>query len=739
MYAASVARTEHPLIERHDAVDGAHVDEEAGLSQIIKLSGVLLPLLTPSQPKSTSTHFYHRDFLKREFSGPRDDRFISPRHGRLTALRVQSSGKVLSAQPAATWNRVAVKGKGPTIVRIANWALRKDSIIRWLPASGALAIMLLNPLPVTTTVRNNGFYEPFLYRDWQYPYGARNPSENPPSSIRHSERGPIDQIERASEPKYLCLAETMKIFNVAQWRKDHGSGMAMEYIFVSYTSQHFRTTDDYMMLHAIGKHAAEAAQVKFYWVGCSCQGSPEEVEENVWRISDVIRGAFQVVVAVAGPIGMKQPGRLLDNLLRDWGNRVWILPELFLSPEHDDIRIHTVNRSLDRRSQIEECLSTPPDQINRRNFSRFWEDDKNVGQLIDHYEGSVILSQLELVITALRCLGARHTTQYLPGDLSYALMGLLRQRPNAWKSASAFQAFARLSLANDSNRLLERLICLLPESPFAPWYSFKDYWEASLWDIHPRTQVCGIGKNDTIILDGARAANIRWKSFDRVILRGNDTVRRTIVRLTLSFSFPFLPMAIMLLAIGTNLTSQQGSGGKSPLLQAIGGTMLGIVALICLFSPIMVNWLYNGKVWAAQPWFFGIEGYVPLDQIERHLFAVDMGRLSWSTTASPLSKHDVLQHPYHKDYCEGQNPSSYQDVAARIERALRSGASEDKVFTLVDTYTMTVTLFTAVKPPVAVLCCGGEGGMQRALLCSYDWTDSTLYRETVLRMETRAY
>ncbi|KAL8667863.1 MAG: hypothetical protein Q9202_000328 [Teloschistes flavicans] len=659
--------------------------------------------------------------------------FPGPKHGRPTALRVQSSGQVLDSQPAATWTRVAVKGKGPTIARIADWALRENTIIRWLPASGALGIMLLNPLPVTTSVKNNGFYEPFPYRDWQYPYDARNPSENPPSSIQLSGRGPIGQIERASEPKYLCLAETMRPFNVAQWRKEHGSDIALEYVLVSYTSQHFRTTDDYMMLHAIGKHAAEAAQVKCYWVGCSCLGSPEEVEENVWRISDVILGAFQVVVAVAGPIGMKQPGRLPDNLLRDWGNRVWILPELLLTPEHNDIRIYTVNQSLDRRRQIEECLNTPPDQVNRRNFSRFWEDDKNVGQLIDHYEGSVILSPLELVITALRCLGVRNTTQYLPGDLSYALMALLRQRPNPRRNDSAFQAFARLSLANDSNRLLERVICLLPESPFAPWYSFKDHWDASLWDIYPSTQVCGIGKNDTIILDGARAANIRWKSFATVILRGNDTVKRRIVRLSLAFLSPILLMAIILLA--------EGSAGpiKIPALKAIGGVMFGIVVLVWLFSPIMVDRLYNGKVWAAQPWFFGIEGYMPLHEIERHLFGADKGRLSWSTTASSLSKHDVLQHQYYKDYCEGQDPSKYPDVAERMKRASRSSASEEKVFTLVDTYTMTVTLFTAVKPPVAVLCCGEEGGMQRALLCSYDWTDNTLYRETVLRMETRAF
>lgn len=61
---------------------------------------------------------------------------------------------------------------------------------------------------------------------------------------------------------------------------------------------------------------------------------------------------------------------------------------------------------------------------------------------------------------------------------------------------------------------------------------------------------------------------------------------------------------------------------------------------------------------------------------------------------------------------------------------------EERVFTLVDTNTLTVTLFSAVRPPVAVVLCGNEGGMQRALLCSYEWSSQTLYRESVLRMET---
>jgi hypothetical protein len=56
---------------------------------------------------------------------------------------------------------------------------------------------------------------------------------------------------------------------------------------------------------------------------------------------------------------------------------------------------------------------------------------------------------------------------------------------------------------------------------------------------------------------------------------------------------------------------------------------------------------------------------------------------------------------------------------------------------LVDTNVMTVTLFEAARPPIAFLLAGGEGGMQRAIGVSLDWTTNTLYREVVLRMDTR--
>jgi spermidine synthase len=50
---------------------------------------------------------------------------------------------------------------------------------------------------------------------------------------------------------------------------------------------------------------------------------------------------------------------------------------------------------------------------------------------------------------------------------------------------------------------------------------------------------------------------------------------------------------------------------------------------------------------------------------------------------------------------------------------------------------MTVTLFRAVRPPCVLVIGGSEGGMKRAIACSYDVTTGTLYRETVLRIPSQ--
>lgn len=459
----------------------------------------------------------------------------------------------------------------------------------------------------------------------------------------------------------------------------------------------------------MGELAARKAGVPAYWVGSSCLGNKDQVEENVWRISDIIRGCHSISIVLSNA---KETNRVLprEELLKQWGSRVWTLPEILLCPGTQEINIYTRDEDV-------------PIQINKRNLAALLGDWKLSRQLIDHYEGSLVLGPLELIPIALRCLHGREKGNYLKGDMSYALMGLLRQRPTVVRGDSAFQAFARLSLANDSNMLLERLICILPKRYDQPWHNTDDQWNAPLWDIYPTTQICGIGEHNTVILDNAHAANIRWKSFTQVLTARRDSIKRQVLRAAFRSTFYLLFLGATLLAVG---------GASVPALIAPGAIFLTIGLILTLLSPYLIRQLYAGKIWGTQPWFFGFEGYMSLPTIERHIFGADMGRLSWSTNGSPLSRHRATAY----DECEGLDPTTDRDTAARVQRAIHSRMGEEKIFTLVDTYTMTVTMFAAVRPPVAVVLCGQEGGMQRALLCSYDHKTQTLYRETVLRMET---
>lgn len=128
----------------------------------------------------------------------------------------------------------------------------------------------------------------------------------------------------------------MKTINVPQWRDEHGLDARLEWVFVSYTSSQFKSDADMYYLHQVGQHAARAAGVNAYWLACSCLGSIAEQEHNVWRICDVVRGAFSLVIVLLGDQvdSMAATGEPYE-LLGQWLSRVWILPELLLSPEKE--------------------------------------------------------------------------------------------------------------------------------------------------------------------------------------------------------------------------------------------------------------------------------------------------------------------------------------------------------------------------------------------------------------------
>jgi hypothetical protein len=143
-------------------------------------------------------------------------------------------------------------------------------------------------------------------------------------------------------------------------------------------------------------------------------------------MSDIIRGAERtVVIAIGTGLAENTEG---TTALQRWGQRVWTVPEVILS-KGDKV---TLYRSGD------------PEDISKVTLAEMaWtEDAADARQLFEHEHG-LHLTHLELMTVAVKCLQNRLLNQRWKGDLTYALMGLLRIRPRIDTTDSSFQAFAR--------------------------------------------------------------------------------------------------------------------------------------------------------------------------------------------------------------------------------------------------------------------------------------------------------
>ncbi|KAJ9293510.1 hypothetical protein DTO271G3_7775 [Paecilomyces variotii] len=684
----------------------------------------------PGRKYKSTQKFRHKDSLGRVWIGPEDDRYLSATDGRLKSLVVQASEEIRDGPANSTWPRKAMEPCTPAVLQVLYGLLgpqlRNDSkaswivvVLWWLPSCLIIAALLFIPADLGGEKRNNGRYEQFKYHYWGYSKVPANLHEIPTSrdsilSIHHRKANGFS--ERLLRPRRLCLLQEKEgiqiIDNVGEWEAVHGS---IEYLFVCYTTEQFSHDEserDMDELHRIAEAAARTAGVAAYWIACSCMPGDQDHSEDVYRISDVVRGAHSMVAIIGPPRGSNPSAR---EMLRQLGSRMWTFPEVLLSPSNRSISIY-----------MRDCDPGSFRTLSKRDFAiEAWGDAVVSSQLIDHYEGSIVLSPLELVSIALQCFPNRYTVDHYRGDLSYALMGLLRRRPQVTKDDSAFEAFCRLSLANDSDQLIERLICILPRNIRKPWHEIDDFWDSNLWDIEPHCQVVGLGGGDTVILSGAFGAPIRWKSFVPVNISTRDTTKRSVAKIVLRSSPAWVLPGVI------SLAASQSKGGYWTSVTTTGWILTGVYILVILVSPYLLYSLYAGKTWAAQPWLFGFEGYMDIGEIERLIFGIDLGRLKWSPYSSDLSLHED-----HDGECVGLDPTQNERIARVVSEARDSKYGDLKVFTLIDTNTLTVTLFRAVRPPVAMLLCGSEGGMQRALLCSYDWKSQTLYRESVLRVDT---
>lgn len=364
-----------------------------------------------------------------------------------------------------------------------------------------------------------------------------------------------------------------------------------------------------------------------------------------------------MIIAVAP--GPKHSGKKPSTyaLLREWGSRMWTFPEVLLSPGRN-IKVYV------RGGDLSEPHVVPKNQF----ASKAWGDiDPNVSRsLVDHYLGNTDLSRIELSVLALRCLFSRHTTQYLPGDQAYALMGLLRTRPQIDRTDTPFQAFSRLSLANDSDRLLERYICILPTQVNQPWHDMSDAYHSSLWDITPYCQVAGISDRDTVIIDGAWGMSIRWKGFYPVYWSSGPSWKRWFASFLVGWSGAFFIAAVSFLGIA-------GASRNSPFI-LVGLLFLALFLYLIFITPKMARIIYGGKFTDIQAEMFGFEGHLNAPTIERAIFGGNFGRFSWTTNGSPLSRSQVINGERF-----GIDPAKDPEIRAKIEAAKHARPGDSRV------------------------------------------------------------
>ncbi|KAL2827279.1 hypothetical protein BJY01DRAFT_262078 [Aspergillus pseudoustus] len=535
---------------------------------------------------------------------------------------------------------------------------------------------------------------------------------------------------------------------------DRNKGMLPPYILLSFAwihyqpddherSRYFRSVANWLLDDENANRHRGDEEPNAFWVDFECvtQTDGEEKTSDIHKICNAVRCAKRVYILLPDESRSTKEA---------WGSRMWTLPEVLLAAE-----------------KIRYCIADPLrpnelgwDRVSLTDMSEtFWgfETDAEQGpdgdipheraitHLVNHYTNRVTLSELQILAFAIQALAGLFTGPNIRGDhtasLAYAAMGLMAYRLEPCKDDHVFQAVARLCLVNDSNQLLERLLSLWPypalktgpvlpkerEEPTANSVELlrnmadPDQYGCRLWDVQPLCSVVGIGNDrlaPTLILDRCRGIPIRWKSFPRLkYTREFKGLRSAISKAVVFFSGGFLWQNVRNALYGVAL-------------------FFGVGWILSWFTPCAVRRLCNGGTEAVSGHLVGIEGVRRLHEIERHIFGNVYNRLSYAPSTTPFSA--ALRD---EDLRIGRELPTFDDrttFAAHWEEQRRTLHIPDthRLFTIVDTGDLSVSVIAAERPPVVALVSGREGGMLRVLLCSWRFDTNTLFRESVVRMRS---
>lgn len=661
------------------------------------------------------------------------DTYLSPSNYTPKRLMVQATDSVLQQNTDATWRRSKARGNVPVALRMANWAVGPE--VHWFNTAWRLPIVAL-PLQLLLALPGaNAPWEMDEFEDkyleyvgyhWKWPKHAINPLDMRVGPKMYKKPDTLSTKKRLLRPRQLIVLRDGK------WSIDSNPSPNLQYLFISWTWSAFSTKDEkgnddgsgLEKVCRMAEYMTLQAGLSAYWLDKKCNApktEPDLLTADVNRMCDVIRGSKFVALLLPDDA---------DSSKEQWGERMWTLPEGLLAP--GDIRVciwqGEDNYKVSTMSKVEMT-------------SAYWKDESEEAPariLAEHYAGVITLGRLELLSCAIEALSHRVSSQDFTGaDIAYAFMGLLHYRIEPDNTDDVFQVVARLSLANDNDRLIERMVSMFPLPTANIRSLFKvlgemDQYKTHLWDVEPRCQVVGVGDEpNSIILNECRAVPIRWKRFPRISYKRHEGMKKLIAELAVrsgvfwiitgySLAFTYAPFFI--------------SGvDKSDLFTYLAGIIaifIGVGLLLACLAPHAVHRLFGGQVLESAPHLVGLEGTMPIHDLETMIFGDSQGRLTYEPSSTPFGFDN-------------------RDPELRLGREpawIRDGGSPDPplhpdhhLFTLVDTGNLTVSIFQARRPPTVALICGAEGGMLRAVLCSWRFANDCLYKETVIRVQTSTW
>lgn len=566
--------------------------------------------------------------------------------------------------------------------------------------------------------------------------------------------------------------------------RDGKTGMLPPYVFLSFSRANYPADDNmlqpffYSIVQSILDHEnsrrnTNEPPVEAFWVDTDCvsHATPAEHTRDVNTICDAVRCAERVYILLPND----KPEEKMS-----WGRRIWTLPEVLLAADKTRYCI----------TPSWEINKTAPNSFRDVSltdmYQSFWPElppvhQASVGEgheerhqdaichLIDHYTNRTKLSDLQLFTFVIQALAQLTTGPDIEGytttSMAYAAMGLMSYRITPDESDNTFQAIARLSLVNDSNQLLERLLCLWPYPARKQLSSLgkksqasansiellrniadQDQYATHLWNVQPLCDVVGVGDDKgtpTVIIDRCRGIPIRWKNFPRMkYVKEMHGFCATISQFIVYAGAWFLRAGFQIFAIVATLgfatlssgqttatNQQQSSFNRENVIFSLlaVAVFFAIGWIISLFSPLAVPQLCNGGTRGSSSHIVGFEGTLPMKEIEKIMYGNYQNRLSYEASTTPFSAN--LRDLKLRVGVEPRDPKFWNEERIRLNIP-----HNHRLFTIVNTGNMSVSVISAERPPVVALICGREGGMLRTLLCSWRFETNTLYRESVMRM-----